>query len=129
MRKSTLFIISILAMLLLAGSLMGFNFTMHVDTNRDAEAYIEIRAYPSGEFLHRIPYEGEFFISTTSSNTQVTSSLDPVNSYTATIFAHRTVGGITYTDTETVQFGYFYQAHTFHIDLSGYKQIDPPVQD
>ena len=130
MRKSTLFIISILAMLLLAGSLMGWTYTMHTDTNRDCFAYIEIREYPSGDFVKRIPTGEDYFdIYTTSNNTQYAEDLNPVNAYTATIFAHRTVGGVVYSDTESVQFGYNYPPHTFHVDISGNKPNDPPVQD
>ena len=130
MRKSTLLLISILAMLLLAGSLMGFTFTMHTNTNYDGNAYIEIRYYPSGELERRIPpVSGYFTIITTSNNTQYANGLDEYQVYTATIYAHRTVGGVTYTDTESVQFGYTSSPHTFTIDLSGKVPDDPPAGD
>ena len=116
-------------MLLLASSLMGWTYTMHTDTNRNGFAYIEIREYPSGEIEQRIPCEGDFVITTTSNNTKYATGLNPVNAYTATIFAHRTVGGVVYSDTESVQFGYNYPPHTFHVDISGNKPNDPPVQD
>jgi hypothetical protein len=38
-------------------------------------------------------------------------------------------GGGIYCDTESVQFSYYYPPHTFHVDISGNKQNDPPVQD
>jgi len=120
MRKSTILIIGILAMLLLTGSLMGFTATIHVDTNRDGAAYIEI-TNPDGTILYeRIPVgSGTFTIYANSSNTQYSGYLYEQYAYVATVYAHRVVNGVTITDTDSHNFHYGIANFTLTVDLSG----------
>ena len=132
MRRSTIMIISILAILMLSGSLMGFRATINVDTNANGEAYIEIEEVTSGTVVDRIPYEyGEDFdIITTSNNTQHSRDLDCGSGYTATVYAYRWVNHIMkITDTDSYDFHYGTSTFTLTVDLSGNGSIpdDPPA--
>ncbi len=127
MRNNTILIISILAMILLAGSLLDFTFTMNVDSNRNGEAYIEIRNSEE-ELVETIPASGKFDIFASSNVQKVTGDLYAIDVYTATIFAN-TKNSPIYTDTKTVEFGYYSSPHTFIIDISGKEPDDPPAGD
>jgi len=129
MRKSTIMIISILAMLLLAGSLMGFVANISVDTNRNGNAYIVITS--GSQEYDRIPDAGTFNIYTTSNNTQQSCELYGGYGYTATVYASRVVNGVTITDTDSQNFTYGTATFTLTVDLSGNGGIpdDPPMQD
>ena len=133
MRRSTIMIISILAMLLLAGNLMGFTATIHTHTNYLGAAYIEIRD-GIGELIQRIPWQPEstFVINVNSNNTKVSGYLNPDHiGYVATVFASREVNGITITDTDSHNFHYGIANFHLYVDLSGNGSIpdDPPMQD
>ncbi|MCF7858434.1 MAG: hypothetical protein K9N07_03805 [Candidatus Cloacimonetes bacterium] len=129
MRRSIIIIISILAMLILAGSLMGFVANISVDTNRDGNAYIEI---VGGGQTQRIPVgSGTFTIDDNSNNTHQSQYLNPYYGYTATVYAYRVVNGVTITDTDSQNFTYGTATFTLTVDLSGNGGIpdDPPMQD
>jgi hypothetical protein len=130
MRKSTLLIISILAMLLLAGSLMGFTATIHINTNYEGQAYIEI--WDAFEIIERIPcQQGTFLIIPNSINTQYSGYLNPDHiGYTAIIYAHRYVGNRLIQDTDSHNFTYGTANFTLYVDLSGNGAIPnkPPIQ-
>ena len=128
MRRSTIIIISILAMLLLAGSLMAFSQTFYVNTNRDGVAYIEIRTYPTLVLVARIPASGTFDIYSSYNVSQVKHALDEYTVYKATCFAEGNTTP-TYYDTDSIIFGYTTGAVTFQIDISGRMPDDPPAQD
>ena len=131
MRRSTILIISILAMLLLAGSLMGFVANISIDTNYDGVAYIEIVGCGGTQ---RIPVgSGTFYIDDNSNNTQHSQYLNPYCGYTATVYAYRVVNGVTITDTDSHNFHYGIATFTLTVDLSGNGgggiPNDPPMQD
>ncbi|MDP8204788.1 MAG: hypothetical protein P9L95_09680 [Candidatus Tenebribacter mawsonii] len=125
MRRNTILIISILAMLLLAGSLMGLQ--IHIDTNYDGQAYLEIST--NGILIERIPPHGIFFIEENSSNTQILSGLNNSYGYTATVYAHRYVNGVIIRDIDSQNFTYETGSITLTVDLSGNGSIpdDPPA--
>jgi len=118
-------------MLLLTGSLMAFTFTMHINSNRDGYAYIEIKESVSQTVVDRIPFgDGFFTISYSGTNSQTSSTLDEEIVYVATVYAHRTVSGLIYKDSDSVEFCYTTnQPHVFNVDISGNIPDDPPVQD
>jgi len=130
MRRSTILIISILAMLLLAGSLMGFVANISIDTNRDGYAYIKI-TNPDGTIIYdRIPDAGTFVIDDNSSNTQQSCYLYEQYPYVATIYAHRVVNGVTITDEVSHNFHYGIATFTLTVDLSGNGSIpEAQMQD
>ncbi len=128
MRRSTILIISILTMLLLAGSLMGFSQTFYVNTNRDGVAYIEIRTYPAGELVYRIPASGTFNIYWSWNVQQIQYGLDNETVYQATCFAHGNTSP-TYYDSDSIIIGYTTGPVTFQIDISGKVPDDPPGGD
>jgi len=127
MRRNTILILSILAMLFLAGSLMGFTQTINIDTNRDGYAYIEITS--GGQVYDRIPTAGTFNIYANSNNTYITGYLYAGYGYTATVYAHRVVNGVTISDTDSQNFTYGTGTITLTVDLSGNGSIpdDPPA--
>ena len=128
MRRSTILIISILAMLLLAGSLMGFVATIHTDTNFEGTAVITIVDGIGNTWW----VSSEFTILPGSSNTQTSGYLNPDHiGYVATIVASRVVNGVTITDTDSHEFHYGIANFTLTVDLSGNGGIpdDPPMQD
>ncbi|MDA3814438.1 MAG: hypothetical protein PF570_09330 [Candidatus Cloacimonetes bacterium] len=134
MRKSTIMIISILAMLLLAGSLMGFCANISVDTNYDGFAYIEIVIAGTNPPIvaDRIPSTGTFAIDSNSNNTQTSGYLNPDHlGYIATIYAHKVVNGVTITDTDSHNFHYGIATFTLTVDLSGNGAVpnNPQMQD
>ncbi len=131
MRKSTIIIISILAMLLLAGSLMGFVANISVDTNRDGYAYIVITNHNGTITYDIIPDSGTFVIDDNSNNTQQSCYLWEQYGYVATVYAHRVVNGVTITDTDSQNFTYGTATFTLTVDLSGNGSIPgpPPMQD
>ena len=129
MRRSTILIISILAMLLLAGSLMGFTANISIDTNYQGVANIKI---VGGGQTYWIPWGGgTFTINPNSSNTQTSGYLNPYYGYTATVYASRVVNGVTITDEDSQNFHYGTATFTLTVDLSGNGGIpdDPPMQD
>jgi len=131
MRRNTILIISILAIMLLTGSLMAFTANISVDTNRDGYAYIEI-TNPDGTIIYdRIPDAGIFFIDDNSNNTQQSCYLYEQYAYVATVYAHRVVNGVTISDTDSQNFHYGIATFTLTVDLSGNGSIprDPPMQD
>jgi len=129
MHRNTILIISILAMLLLAGSLMGFIQTINVNTNYQGEAYIEITDL-NGIPYFRIPWNnGTFTIYPNSNNPNYTGYLYEGYGYVATVYAHRYVNGVTITDTDSQNFTYGTGTITLTVDLSGNGSIpdDPPA--
>jgi hypothetical protein len=128
MHRNTFIVISILAMILLTGSLMAFQQSINVTTNYDGYAYIEISEI--GKDGERIPSEGDFNITTSSNNTQTSSNgLDEETAYTATVYAHRYQGGVIITDSDSQNFTYATGPITLNVDLSGLVPDDPPIQD
>lgn len=126
MRRSTILIISILAMLLLAGSLMGFTATIHTDTNYDGTAVITIVDGNNVEWW----VSSEFEIDAGSSNTQVSGYLDPDHiGYIATVVATRVHNGVTITDTDTHEFHYGIANFTLTVNLKSGTSNNPPMQD
>jgi len=129
MRKSTIMIISILAMLLLAGSLMGFIQPIHVNTNYQGEAYIEITDL-NGLPYFTIPYPGgTFTIYPNSNNPNNTGNLYEGYGYTATVYAHRVVNGVIIRDIDSQNFTYGTANFTLTVNLSGGISNRPPMQD
>jgi len=105
MPRGTIMIISILAILMLTSSLMGFVANISVDTNYDGEAYIEIENSSTHEVVDRIPngYGETFEITTTSNNTQQSCDLPSNCGYIATVHASKEVNPIiTVTDTDSM---------------------------
>lgn len=123
MRKSTIMIISILAMLLLAGSLMGFTATIHTDTNFEGTAVITIVDGNNVTWW----VSSVFTINPGSSNTQTSGYLNPDHiGYVATIVASREVNGVTITDTDSHNFHYGIANFTLTVDLSGNGSVPGP---
>ena len=103
MRRSTIMIISIFAMLLLAGSLMGFTATIYVNTNGPGLAVIEID--DGTQVTHTIPPMGYKTLDPNSNNVEYVYNLDENTVYTATIDAFRPIGpnwSISDTDSQTI---------------------------
>jgi len=125
MRRSTILIISILAMLLLAGSLMAFTATIHTDTNYDGTAVITI--VDGNDVVWWV--SDEFDIDAGSSNTQVSCYLWEENAYIATIVATRVHNGVTITDTDTHEFHYGIANFTLTVNLKSGTPNNPPMQD
>ncbi len=130
MRRSTIMIISILAILMLSGSLMGFRATINVDTNADGKAYIEIVEVPSMTVVDRIPLEDKKLIYVNENNVFQSIDLPADRGYTATVYASKKVNPIiTVTDTDSKNFHYGTSTFTLTVDLSGNGSIpdDPPA--
>ena len=124
MRKSTILIISILAMLLLVGNLVAFDITIHTFTNHNGTAYIEIKERYSQIVFRRIPIgNGTFQIVTGSNNTQVQENL-PTNTYIATIFAEST-SGLNH-DIQSIMFNSTTETITFYPDINDLEIPDDP---
>ncbi|MDP8202916.1 MAG: hypothetical protein P9L95_00110 [Candidatus Tenebribacter mawsonii] len=102
MRRSTIIIISILAMLLLAGSLMGFTATIYVNTRGPGLAVIEID--DGTQVIHTIPPMGYKTLDPNSNNVEYVYNLDENTVYTATIVAFRNLPWtlLTNTDSQTI---------------------------
>lgn len=120
MRKNTILIISILAMLLLAGSLMGFTITIHTITNRTGNASVEISNYYTGYVYDTV---GPYNIVPNSNNTQESSQLSSQYYYKATLTAYN---GYAYV-TQVRYFNVNTESITFNVDLSGTEPDDPPA--
>lgn len=120
MRKSTILIISILSMLFLAGSLMGFTITMNTVTNRNGNAIIRIYEGSSNTVYSAI---NQFSIVTNSQNTK-TKTL-PNNQYRAEIEAWNGYAHVK----QTRYFNEYTGSITFDVDLSGTIPDDPPIPD
>ena len=95
----------------------------------DADDIIKI-TNPDGTIIYdRIPYDGIFFIEENSSNTQILSGLNNSYGYTATVYAHRVVNGVTITDIDSQNFTYGTANFTLTVNLSGGISNRPPMQD
>ena len=122
MRKSTLLIISILAMLLLTGSLAADDIYVHV-TNT---CKVDLDIYNGTTWV----YGWHDF--TAYPNQNNSHPFDPIPGYTYTVIAYgeRTIGSITYSDTDT---GYLSLSHPdilhLYLDISGKEPDDPPDPD
>ena len=120
MRKSTTIIISILAMLLLAGSLMGFTIDIYTNTNRSGTATVVITEYISGDRWDTV---GPYNIVTNSNNHQESRELPTEYYYKATLTAYN---GYAYV-TQVRYFNVNTASITFTVDLSGTEPDDPPA--
>ena len=118
MRRNTILIISILAMLSLAGSLMAFTIDIYTYTNRTGTATVEITEYYSGNEWDTV---GPYTIVTNSNNYQESADLPSQYYYKATLTAYNGYAYVT-------QVRYFNTASiTFNVDLSGTIPDDPPA--
>ena len=124
MRKSTILIISILAMLLLAGSLIAFDQTIHIITTANGTAEIDVDYYAGN---HWYTY-GPFTIKVNDNNTVVLEDFQTWDVYVLTTYGESSDGLIHDSDTRTIT--QFTGPITFYLDLE-MPDIpdDPPMQD
>lgn len=119
MRKSTILIISIMVMLLIAGNLIGFTQTVHTITTRNGSAIIKIYERDTTSCWYD---SGTFGIVTGSNNTKY-PHLNTGLSYEAEIEAWNGYAIVK----RTIYFTEYTGPITFDIDLSGQDPRNPPA--
>ena len=123
MRRSTILIISILAMLLLAGSLAADNIYVHVTNTCEVELTLSL----NGEMY----YSFTFIASPDFPN--LTSVNIPPNypfPFLVTAVGTITVGSNQYTDTDSGYLGVGYPDNLhLYLEFKGQSFNDPPIQD
>ena len=119
MRRNTI-LISILAMMLLAGSLMAFDQTIHIITTANGSAEIEVDHYGGS---HWYTY-GPFNVIVNDNNTVVLEDFPTWGSYILTINGESTDGLVHDDDTRIIT--QFTGPITFHLDLEMPKIPDDP---
>ena len=121
MRRNTIMIIGILAMLLLAGSLMADDIYVHVTNTCE----VDIDIYNGTTWVHGWP---DF---TAYPNQNNSHTFEPIPGYTYTVIADgiRNVGSFYYTDSDS---GYLSLTHPdilhLYLDVSG-KEENGQMQD
>ena len=121
MRRNTILIISILAMLLLAGSLAADYIYVHVTNTCD----VDLDIYLDQTWIRHWDFQGDPV-------NPVFREFDPIPGYTYTVIADgiRYVGSFYYTDSDS---GYLSLTHPdilhLYLDVSGVEPDDPPAGD
>ncbi len=120
MRRNTILIISILAMLLLAGSLMAFDQIVHTITTGNGSAEIDVDIYAGSPWFTY----GPFYIEINSNNTITIPNLPEYGVYVLTIYGISTNGLVHDSDTRIVTHNT--GPITFHLDLKTPTIPDDP---
>ena len=111
MRRSTIMIISILAMLLLAGSLMAFDQIVHTITTANGTAEIDVDIYGGSPWYTY----GPFGIVINDNNTVTLTGFSNWEVYVLTIYGVSTNGLVHDSDTRYIT--QFTGPITFYLDL------------